>query len=83
MGHLVQLFVISDNCPSVACDMADERAERLFGHSALGWGAQIRTFLHRREAAAMRLLCQKLRETVDSCWTFPVVCHRGKEKIAR
>jgi hypothetical protein len=51
----------------------DERAIKLFGHSTLGWGAHIRKFLQRPEAAAMRLVCTKLRETVDGRWTFPRV----------
>ncbi len=50
-----------------------ERAIKLFGHSTLGWGAHIRKFLQRPEAAAMRLVCTKLRETVDGRWTFPRV----------
>jgi hypothetical protein len=50
-----------------------ERAVKLFGHSALGWGAHIREFLRQREAAAMRLVCTYLRETVDGRWTFPQV----------
>ena len=50
-----------------------ERAVKLFGHSALGWGAHIREFLRRPEAAAMRLVCAKLCETVDGRWTFPWV----------
>ena len=50
-----------------------ERAVKLFGHSALGWGAHIREFLQRREGAAMRLVCTQLHETVDGRWTFPLV----------
>ena len=50
-----------------------ERAVKLFGHSALGWGAHIREFLQRREGAAMRLVCTQLHETVDGRWTFPWV----------
>ena len=54
-----------------------ERAVKLFGHSALGWGAHIREFLQRREGAAMRLVCTQLHETVDGRWTFPWV-RRGR-----
>ncbi len=50
-----------------------ERAVKLFGDSALGWGAYIREFLRRREGAAMRLVCTKLCETVDGRWTCPWV----------
>ena len=50
-----------------------ERAVKLFGDSALGWGAHIREFLRRPEGAAMRLVCAMLCETVDGCWTFPRV----------
>ncbi len=50
-----------------------ERAAKLFGHSALGWGAHIREFLRRPEGAAMRLVCAKLCETVDDRWMFPRV----------
>jgi hypothetical protein len=50
-----------------------ERAVKLFGHSAFGWGALIREFLRRPEGAAMRLVCPKLCETVDGLWTFPCV----------
>ena len=56
-----------------------ERAVKLFGHSALGWGAHIREFLRRPEAAAMRLVCAKLCETVDGRWTFPWV--RGSKGV--
>jgi hypothetical protein len=45
------------------------RAEKLFSHSSLGWGATIRKFLWRHEAAAMRLVCTKLLETVDDRWS--------------
>jgi hypothetical protein len=57
---------------STAMVLTAERAEKLVGHSALGWGVHIREFLHRHEAAAIRLVCTKLRETVDCRWTFPV-----------
>jgi hypothetical protein len=50
-----------------------ERSVKLFGHSALGCGAYIREFLRRHEAAAMRLVCTTLCETVDGRWTFPWV----------
>jgi hypothetical protein len=50
-----------------------ERAEKLFGHSAFGYGALIREFLRRPEGAAMRLVCKKLCETVDGHWIFPEV----------
>jgi hypothetical protein len=51
-----------------------ERAITLLGHSAMGWGAHIREFLNRYEAAAMRLVCTELHETVDGRWRFPRVC---------
>ncbi len=55
-----------------------ERCEKLFGHAAFGWGAHIRTFLRRDEVTAMRLVCKQLCETVDSRWTFPVVCRSSR-----
>jgi hypothetical protein len=47
-----------------------ERTERLFGHSGLGWGLNVRGYLRRSDAKAVRLVCKKWRETVDSRWTW-------------
>ena len=51
--------------------MLNHLTEKLLGHAGLGWGVNVSEYLGFKEAAAVRLVCKKLQETVDSRWPVP------------
>ncbi len=56
--------------PQIMLQLCDQ-TEQLLGHSGMGWGINVSSFLGFKEAAAVRLVCLKLREAVDSRWPVP------------